>query len=514
MAQKKNTSIPKPFFEGFEALPSGSSLAGYSALIVAYKLRVPLPDYLCAIGEKHKNFSAGRWRFFTPRYQPANTLLGNLTFALKYEGIDLYLLKSLFVQLGASSFSELVQAQPTGAYARRIWFLYEWLCDHRLPIEDLSQGNFVYLVDEKLQFTGPARDSRRHRIRNNLPGHRLFCPMIRRTKKIDDFISKNLTQLAGENIGSVPRDLVARAAAFLLLKDSQASFTIEGETPSPSRIQRWGSIVAQAGANSLSVEELERLQRELITDKRFVFPGLRLEGGFIGDHDRQTGLPLPVHISARAEDLDSLCQGLLETANLLASEGFDAVLLASLIAFGFVFIHPFEDGNGRIHRYLIHHVLAEMNFVPKGLVFPVSTIILQRIDDYKKVLEHFSTTRLNLIQWKPSAKNNVEVLNNTVDLYRYFDATVQAEFLYECVEETVRVTLPEEVDYLRKYDDFFSFVNNHFDMPDKLINLLIRFLSQNAGSLSKRSRSKEFQLLADNEVNFLEQKFKEVFGNE
>ena len=36
---------------------------------------------------------------------------------------------------------------------------------------------------------------------------------------------------------------------------------------------------------------------------------------------------------------------------------FDAVLAAAVIAFGFVFIHPFVDGNGRIHRYLIHHVL-------------------------------------------------------------------------------------------------------------------------------------------------------------
>lgn len=38
---------------------------------------------------------------------------------------------------------------------------------------------------------------------------------------------------------------------------------------------------------------------------------------------------------------------------------YDPVLAAG-IAFGFVFIHPFEGGNGRIHRYLIHHVLAKI----------------------------------------------------------------------------------------------------------------------------------------------------------
>ena len=84
--------------------------------------------------------------------------------------------------------------------------------------------------------------------------------------------------------------------------------------------------------------------------------------------------------------------------------------------------------------------------MPKGLVFLVSAVILERIDDYRQTLEHFSKTRLDLIEWRPTEKNNVEVLNETIDLYRYFYATKQAEFFFECVEETVNKTLPEEVD--------------------------------------------------------------------
>ena len=81
--------------------------------------------------------------------------------------------------------------------------------------------------------------------------------------------------------------------------------------------------------------------------------------------------------------------GLIDTCELLRDDAFDAVLMAAVIAFGFVFIHPFEDGNGRIHRYLFHHVLAEKGFVPKGLIFPVSAVLLDRIDAYRSVLEHF-----------------------------------------------------------------------------------------------------------------------------
>ncbi len=129
--------------------------------------------------------------------------------------------------------------------------------------------------------------------------------------------------------------------------------------------------------------------------------------------------------------------GLIGTYELLCADEFDAVLMATVIAFGFIFIHPFEDGNGWVHRYLFHHVLAEKGFVPKGLIFPVSAVILEHIDEYRKTLVHFSRPRLNLIDWCPTAKNNIEVLNDTIDLYRYFDATKQVEFFFDCVEETV-----------------------------------------------------------------------------
>ncbi len=240
-------------------------------------------------------------------------------------------------------------------------------------------------------------------------------------------------------------------------------------------------------------------------------PGLRIEGGFVGDHDRVTGMPMPVHISARPEDLESLLSGLIETSLLLGKSDYDAVLMAALIAFGFVFIHPFEDGNGRIHRYLFHHVLAEKGFVPKGLVFPVSSVILDRIGNYRQTLEHYSKPRLDLIEWRPTEKNNVEVLNETIDLYRYFDATKQAEFFFECVEETVNKTLPEEVDYLKKYDLLNDFIKNYIDMPDKLVDLLIRFLNQNGGKLSKRARDKEFNQFTEVEVEVIERQYDNIF---
>ena len=498
-------------FHGFPAIEEGSRLAGYSALIKAHGLKAPVPDYLCAIGTKHKKYDEGRWRIFTPRHKPEDTLYGHLIFALKYEGIDLAVFNALFQTIEAKEIKEIILAEPTGSYSRRLWFLWEWLCEEQLDIEDATKGNFIPLINNKLQYEGKTHLSRRHRVRNNMPGVHNFCPLIRKTEKLEQYIDNNLSETSTKHIGHTPPDLLSRAAAFLLLKDSKASYTIEGERPPHNRIERWGRVIGEAGQRKLSISELEYLQQIVIEDNRFMEPGLRREGGFVGEHDRITGMPMPDHISARAKDLNILLSGLIETYELLCRDDFDPVLLATVLAFGFVFIHPFEDGNGRIHRYLFHHVLSEKGFVPKGLIFPVSAVILERIGEYRKTLEHFSKPRLDFIEWRPTEKNNVEVLNETIDLYRYFDATKQAEFFFECVEETVNKMIPDEVEYLKKYDLLNDFIKNYIDMPDKSVDLLIRFLNQNNGKLSQRALDKEFSQLTNTEIEAIEHKYDDVF---
>jgi len=189
----------------------------------------------------------------------------------------------------------------------------------------------------------------------------------------------------------------------------------------------------------------------------------------------------------------------------------DAVLAATIIAFGFVFIHPFEDGNGRIHRYLIHHVLAKKQFSQQGIIFPVSASILDHIDDYRKVLESYSRPLLDYIDWKETKDHNIDVLNYTADYYKYFDATGQAEFLYDCVNDTIQNIIPNEVTYLTKYDEFKRYLDNEFEMPDSLVALLVKFLEQNNGKLSKRAREKEFVNLADHEVQIIEETYQKIF---
>ncbi len=502
-------SGPVTVFHG-RRLPERGTPAGYAALIDAYDLHVPLPRTLYATGERHRITEGGGWNLYTPRHAAKATLSGHLTFALKYEGLDLAVLKRLFVTTGANSIEGIVKATPTGSYARRLWFLYEWLTGERLDLPDADHGAYIEVVNRKQQYAGIGETSSRHRVKNNLPGSRHFCPLVFRTESLERFIAMDLQAQAQEAVAAVPRDLLARTAAFLLLKDSKSSFAIEGERPPQDRIQRWGRAIGEAGKQPIDLDELLRLQRIVIGDTRFVHLGLRTEGGFVGEHDRDIRMPIPDHISARHKDLGALVDGLIAFDEQTAQQ-LDPVLAASVLAFGFVYIHPFEDGNGRLHRYLIHHVLAERGFNPTGVVFPVSAAIFERIDDYRRVLEDYSKRLLPFIEWQADDNGNVRVLNNTCDFYRFFDATPQTEFLFECVQKTIEHDLPDEAEFLRRYDTFRTRIALLVDMPDRLSDLLFRFLSQNEGKLSDRARNKEFGALTDEEVICIENIYDEIF---
>ena len=492
--------------------PEAGYLVGYAALIDTYELEVPLPDRLALISFKHKNYQTESWLVFTPRHQPKDSLMGHLTFALKYEGVDLAVLKKLFESVGASGMQSLIAAEPTGQYSRRLWFLYEWLKGIHLELPDLTTGNYINVLDTSQQFGSTAKPSKRHRVRNNLPGVPEFCPLVRKTDLLKEFIALQLSEQMRQLTGKIHPDLMARAAAFLLLKDSKASYAIEGERPPQNRAQRWGRAIGQAGFQAINKDELLRLQELVLSESRFTAMGWRIQEGFIGEHDRRLGTPIPVHISASWQDIHSLVQGLIETDQKLEQdELFDPVIAAAIIAFGFVFIHPFADGNGRIHRYLMHHVLLRKKFVSKGIIFPVSAVILNDLNEYRQVLESYSQSRIDYIKWKPTADNNVKILNNTIDLYRYFDATKQAEYLYRCVQHTVKETIPEEVIYLERYDLVKGYLEEHFEMPDKTVALLIRFLEQNSGRLSLRAKENEFKLLTAQEILAIEERFIAIF---
>ena len=488
------------------AFDSNRRWVGYAALQRTLGCEAQLRES-CAVSAGHVRGSVrveNETRLYDQRYQPVGNAAGHLFFALKHEKLDLLVLKEILVRLGSETVTAIVRTHRQKQLARKLWFLYEWLNAEKLPLDDAeTRIRYVPLLDSRQYFTGPNRPSSRHRVIDNLPGTGRFCPVISKTEVLREFIDADLSNKVREVMGRTSRDVWRRAASFLLLADSRASFAIEGERPPRSRIERWAQVIQKAGNQQLSLSEILKMHEALIQDHRFVAKGFRTEGVFLGERDRE-GEPQPEFIGARPRDIKSLMQGLVDSHRIMAEGSVDPVIHAAAIAFGLVFTHPFEDGNGRMHRALIHQILAERSFAPTGMVFPVSAVMLERIDEYQRILREFGSPLMPGIQWQPTEKGNVEVLNDTADLYRYGDYTSIAEFLYRSVEQTISELLPKEVHYLTCYDKARSAIGNRIDMPANQIRNLIMFITQNNMKLPLQRRRKEFAALSDEEVLALE----------
>ena len=96
------------------------------------------------------------------------------------------------------------------------------------------------------------------------------------------------------------------------------------------------------------------------------------------------------------------------------------------------------------------------------------------------------------------------VNNQTAHLYRFWDATKFAEYLYDCVAETIRTDLREEIGFLKVFDAAIRATMDIVDMPDRRASLLVRLILQNNGRLSQTKRA-TFSELRDEEISAIEE---------
>ena len=366
---------------------------GYAALIERYGLDV-IPNWhisrVTTSGIHRVNSQAGvTEEVYPPHYWPGDALGDHLEFALKYDGTNLAILALLFQEAVEEDLLKYVRSKPTGKYARRLWFFYEFLTGRTLPLDELKRGNYIDLLEpEEYYTTSPTRRIRRQRVYDNLLGNSRFCPSVRRTTTLQEFGNSDLPSRCRQVINEYVPALVARAVKYLYTKETRSTFAIERITPSATRSERFISVLEQAGKEEfLKKQKLIELQNEIV-DLRFRESDYRKTQNYVGE---AVGLQRQlIHFaSPKPGDLDDLTDG-LEAAHL-RMEGGDvpAAIHAATIAYGFVFLHPFEDGNGRIHRFLVHNILARRKFTPLEIIIPVSAAMLENSPTITLPWRHF-----------------------------------------------------------------------------------------------------------------------------
>jgi hypothetical protein len=347
--------------------------------------------------------------------------------------------------------------------------------------------------------------------------------MVRKTEYLQKMVAKDLRAQVGATLAKYDQNLLKRAAAFLYLKETQSSFEVEHEKPSPNKAQRFVDMLKQADSNiPLTADRFSQLQNAAI-DPRFHEYAWRSEQNWVGkDHGYRKQIDF---IPARPEDLAQLMNGLIETVSVcdkFASKNgiengdhksYDPIVFAAAVSFGFVFIHPYMDGNGRIHRYLIHDVLARTQFTPRGIILPVSAVILANLDEYVSVLGNFSRPMRELSDYNPDIPTAPATGNDPI-YFRYFDATPQAEFLYHALQRTLEEDLQKEIEYLLGFDRAYDKLNQAMDWPNHSLELFIQVVQQNKGKLSSTKQKNHFHWMTPQEIINSEALVTEAFGLE
>jgi hypothetical protein len=491
--------------------------AGYAALVEQLGLDV-IPNWhrsMIATGSIHRvDSTAGLViEVYPAKYWPGDKVGDHLEFALKYDGTNLAILASLFRAIAMEDVLDYVKSRPIGKYARRLWFLYELLTGKRLPVEDLTKGNYVDLLEpDEYYTTGVARPIRRQRINDNLLGDAHYCPTIRRTDVLRGFEKANLTERCQKIVASYPPHLLKRAMSYLYTKETKSSFEIEHIKPNSTRTERFIALLQLAEIEDFCEKgRLLDLQNRIV-DPRFRDTDYRTGQNYVGE----TVGPQKekVHfVCPKSGDLVGLMEGLVTAHRRMDTGNVPAVVHAAAVAYGFVFLHPFEDGNGRIHRFLIHNILARRKFTPAGSIFPVSASMLKNLADYDGSLESFSRPLMGLVEYSLDGQGRMTVQNDTANWYRFIDMTPQAEALFRFVEQTIDIELVEELTFLANYDQTKKAIQEVVDMPDRKIDLFIQACLQNNSRLSARKRASHFEFLSDAEVTRMEDAIRSAYGN-
>lgn len=371
-------------------LPEAAMPAGYAALAVAFNLNCDKPYKLTAIASRHKHVDRDGWRLLTPRHRPAATLEGHLTFALKYEGVDLNVLKALFEKVCPDEIAAIVRSKPTGRYARRIWFLYEWLTSTQLDVPPLTRASYVDALDGGLQFAGRSENSPRHRVRNNLPGTPDFCPLVFRTPWLEEACGIDYGAQIRRCLANVPAE--HRPYVWLACANAEAA-PRDGPKSPRTVLHQWKRGTMGRPSISLSIEEVAVLKT--LT---------------------------PAELTKRYPELDATLAGIANFSHRTASI-FSPPLIAACLQFGFARAtgetNPYEHS----HRYLAQKVFAHTGYRDADNMVPVSVITLQsKIARYRHLLAHREPAGL-------------------------FDATEQAEFYLRCLKIAADVAVPKAIPF-------------------------------------------------------------------
>lgn len=422
--------------------------------------------------------------------QSADPLV-HVLFALKHEGTNLQVLAETMPRIEASDLLRELHKAPTSAYTRTACYLWEYFAKKTLADIPAISGPTAELFDPVRYVTGPLRRNSKWRVAFNGLGSMDYCVTVERTSYLQEAIKSDVLARTRDFVGTLGRAMTDRALAWAYLHETESSFAIERESPNESKSQLFISLLRQAHERrEISEGYLVELQNSVVNNKFDKASGFRSEQNWLRGALRGaagiTYLPPPPDL------VPDLMKELISFANNPPRE-IDPVIIASVVSFGFVYVHPFMDGNGRLSRFLFHQALCQSGRLDNGMLLPVSIAMKRNESDYLSALREYSQPSRQ--QWSARWVDGEQYdfrFNGKASSYRYWNATKQVEFGYRMAEQALEIELKNETEFLARYDHIVRSIDRDFDVRGNLLSTLTIMCLDNDNKISNHRRKQFF----------------------
>jgi Fic/DOC family len=448
------------------------------------------------------------------------SILEHALFALKHEGLQVALLLEALRLVSAEELGSALAAQRTGIYLRKAAFLWEKAHGRALPLPWPSTGgNYVDLFDPAEYLVGPVWErSQRLRVNFNGIGPFEYCPVVRRDEALAARGQQVLDQLHDWAADARNLATLDRVMSWAYLSETRDSFAIENETPSPDKERSFLQALAQLReSRPLTEDYLVELQNTVISHPLRGESEFRHSQNWLqrGGH----GALAVRYVPPPPEAMLGMMDGWMRMAN--SQDGnVPPFVRAALVSFGFVFLHPFMDGNGRLSRLLAHHSLNLQQVLPlvsgQPALLPLSVAMKRHEDEYLAALENFSRPARSLWDVTYLADHQFAFdFRSTPHAYAHWDGEAAALFVTQCAEQALVQSLIDETQYIQAYDQAFERIDKALDLPNRTINLLIQWIRQNGGRMPARRRNaSELTLVPPEDIDRIETIVAECFNRE
>lgn len=435
--------------------------------------------------------------------------LGHMLFALKHEGINLTVLAQVLPMIPSEQLEAAYQTSPNGIYIRKVCYLWEEFTGQQLSQHAPVRAGYAPLYEPEKYVTMTGKRSSKWRIEFNGLGDLTYCATVERTNELSELLDHDILSRAKEFMESLPPAVMDRAINWAYLHETNDSFAIEREAPTEDKSRRFIQLLRQAhDRQSLTEDYLVQLQNAVVSNPLDRAGAFRHEQNHLSDGAQGaagvTYLPPP----------PDLCRELMDSLMHFANEApkrIDPLVAAGVISFGFVFNHPFMDGNGRLSRFLIHQALCRAGALDNGLLLPVSVAMKRQERQYLEALQTFSRHAREFweVRWIDYGQYDF-TFKGADSIYRYWDATSSVIFTLKMAQLALEQELQKETAFLESYDAVYRRVDERFDVRGSdLANLVMMCLSNN-GKVSINRRKQHKYAVPDHVFDYIEEVAKEV----